>query len=221
MVCHVIKANPMPDFDRVFKPQLPHVATETHPFKFEERYKDKPSRETLVQQILQKEKMVLQLHGCCTREGRLFMCTFSFFLDPFPPSFSRSPPRSLFPSPLPLPFSPSLFPTSPYLSLPLPLPPSPPPPSLMHIASLPRRIKSTQCSYAILRNIQVYLYTNHTPAFVKCLSTCMLKCYIHPVLLSTDPCMHGYKLFTMHTIYLLGLTGPSYLSNTDVNHITA
>lgn len=59
MVTHTIKANPMPDFDNVFKPELPHTATEAQPFTFEERYKDKPSRETLVQQILQKEKVCL------------------------------------------------------------------------------------------------------------------------------------------------------------------
>jgi len=56
-VSHVIHANPMPQFDKVFKPQLPHRAIDTQPFDFEERYRDKPTRETLVQQILQKEKV--------------------------------------------------------------------------------------------------------------------------------------------------------------------
>ena len=54
---HIIHANPMPQFDSVFKPQLPHKATEIQPFTFEERYQGKPTRETLVQQILQKEKV--------------------------------------------------------------------------------------------------------------------------------------------------------------------
>lgn len=54
---HIIHANPMPQFDSVFKPQLPHKTTEIQPFTFEERYQGKPTRETLVQQILQKEKV--------------------------------------------------------------------------------------------------------------------------------------------------------------------
>ena len=54
---HIIHANPMPQFDSVFKPQLPHKATEIQPFTFEGRYQGKPTRETLVQQILQKEKV--------------------------------------------------------------------------------------------------------------------------------------------------------------------
>ena len=54
---HIILANPMPQFDSVFKPQLPHKTTEIQPFTFEERYQGKPTRETLVQQILQKEKV--------------------------------------------------------------------------------------------------------------------------------------------------------------------
>ena len=61
-VSHVIHANPMPQFDKVFKPQLPHRAIDTQPFDFEERYRDKPTRETLVQQILQKEKVQWFLH---------------------------------------------------------------------------------------------------------------------------------------------------------------
>lgn len=49
----VIKANPMPDFSKVFVPITSHKATEVVPFTFEERYQSKPS---LVQQILEKEK---------------------------------------------------------------------------------------------------------------------------------------------------------------------
>ena len=59
-VSHVIHANPMPQFDKVLKPQMQHRAIDmcTQPFIFEERYRDKPTRETLVQQILQKEKVL-------------------------------------------------------------------------------------------------------------------------------------------------------------------
>ena len=53
----VIRANPMPNLDKVFQPQLPHKKVETQPFSFEERDKDKPSRETLVEMILRKEKV--------------------------------------------------------------------------------------------------------------------------------------------------------------------
>jgi len=56
-VSHVIHANPMPQFDKEFKPQLPHRVINTQTFNFEEWYHDKPTRETFVQQILQKEKI--------------------------------------------------------------------------------------------------------------------------------------------------------------------
>ena len=49
---------PIPQFDNVLKPQLQHRAIDTQPFNFEEWYHDKPTRETLVQQILQKEKVL-------------------------------------------------------------------------------------------------------------------------------------------------------------------
>ncbi len=99
MVSHVIKANPMPDFDRVFKPQLPHTATETLPFMFEERYKDKPSRETLVQQILQKEKV--SKHGPSAprllyQRGEVIH-VFSIPSLPLPLPLSFSPPSSPLP----------------------------------------------------------------------------------------------------------------------------
>ena len=48
----------MPQFAKVFKPQLLHRAMEAQPFSFEEWYCDKPTRKTLVQQILQKEKLL-------------------------------------------------------------------------------------------------------------------------------------------------------------------
>ena len=55
---HVIRANPMPNMDKFFQPQLPHKCVETQPFSFEERDKNKPTRETFVEMILRKEKVV-------------------------------------------------------------------------------------------------------------------------------------------------------------------
>lgn len=55
--CHIIIAQPLPDFSNKFEPQLSHKKTEPLPFAFEERDKNKPTRETLVQQILQREKV--------------------------------------------------------------------------------------------------------------------------------------------------------------------
>ena len=60
----MIKAMPMPSFDAVFKPELPHRATAAEPFSFEQRDKEKPSRKSLVQQILEKEKVGWQVHMC-------------------------------------------------------------------------------------------------------------------------------------------------------------
>lgn len=54
---HVIRANPMPNMDKYFQPQLPHKHVETQPFSFEERDKNKPTRETFVEMILRKEKV--------------------------------------------------------------------------------------------------------------------------------------------------------------------
>lgn len=54
---HVIKPTPMPNMDKFFQPQLPHKRVETQPFSFEERDKNKPSRETFVEMILRKEKV--------------------------------------------------------------------------------------------------------------------------------------------------------------------
>ena len=54
---HVIRANPMPDMAKVFQPKLPHKKVETQPFSFEERDKNKPTRETFVEMILRKEKV--------------------------------------------------------------------------------------------------------------------------------------------------------------------
>lgn len=53
--CHIIIAQPLPNFSHKFEPQLSHKKTEPVPFAFEERDKNKPTRETLVQQILQRE----------------------------------------------------------------------------------------------------------------------------------------------------------------------
>ena len=59
--CQIIIARPVPDFSRKFEPQLDHKKTEPEPFSFEERYKDKPTRASFVQMILEKEK-VCQIH---------------------------------------------------------------------------------------------------------------------------------------------------------------
>ena len=58
----VIRANPMPNMDKMFQPQLPHKKVETKPFSFEERDKNKPNRETLVEMILRKEKVRLCMY---------------------------------------------------------------------------------------------------------------------------------------------------------------
>ena len=58
----VIRANPMPNMDKAFQPQLPHKKVETKPFSFEERDKNKPNRETLVEMILRKEKVRLYMY---------------------------------------------------------------------------------------------------------------------------------------------------------------
>ena len=63
---HIIVAHPVPDFSHKFEPQLTHKKTEPEPFPFEERYKDRPTRETLVQQILQKEKV--SAHMCNSKQ---------------------------------------------------------------------------------------------------------------------------------------------------------
>lgn len=61
--CHIIIAQPLPNFSHKFEPQLSHRKTEPVPFAFEERDKNKPTRETLVQQILQRE-MVCFMMSC-------------------------------------------------------------------------------------------------------------------------------------------------------------
>ena len=58
---HVFRANPMPSMDKFFQPQLPHKCVETQPFSFEERDKNKPTRETFVEMILRKEKVLCKL----------------------------------------------------------------------------------------------------------------------------------------------------------------
>ena len=57
----VIRANPLPDLDKVFQPHLPHKKVETKPFSFEERDKNKPDRETFVEMILRKEKVKMDM----------------------------------------------------------------------------------------------------------------------------------------------------------------
>ena len=52
------KANPVPDFSCTFKPQHEdRVPTLTEPFSFEERDKDKPTRESFVEMILRKSRV--------------------------------------------------------------------------------------------------------------------------------------------------------------------
>lgn len=53
----VIRANPVPNMDKYFQPLLPHKCVEPQPFSFEERDKNKPTRETFVEMILRKEKV--------------------------------------------------------------------------------------------------------------------------------------------------------------------
>ena len=57
--CQIVIARPVPDFSHKFEPQLTHKRTEAEPFSLEERYKDKPTRATLIQQILDREKVGL------------------------------------------------------------------------------------------------------------------------------------------------------------------
>lgn len=57
----MIIARPVPDFSHKFEPQLTHEKTEPQPFGFEERYKNKPNRATLVQQILDSDKVSIIL----------------------------------------------------------------------------------------------------------------------------------------------------------------
>ena len=54
---HVIKPAPVPNMDKYFQPQLPHKRVATQPFSFEERDKNKPTRETFVEMMLCKEKV--------------------------------------------------------------------------------------------------------------------------------------------------------------------
>ncbi len=54
---HVIKANPVPNFEKVFGPQYPQRMVLPEPFSFEERDKNKNGKETLVQKILSEDKV--------------------------------------------------------------------------------------------------------------------------------------------------------------------
>ena len=54
---HVIKPAPVPNMDKYFRPRLPHKRVATQPFSFEERDKNKPTRETFVEMMLCKEKV--------------------------------------------------------------------------------------------------------------------------------------------------------------------
>ncbi len=61
---HAIKPTPMPNMDKFFQPQLPHKRVDTQPFSFEERDKNKPTRETFVEMILRKEKVHCTVTVC-------------------------------------------------------------------------------------------------------------------------------------------------------------
>ncbi len=53
------KANPVPDFEHVFKPQHEEKApVKVEPFSFIERDKDKPTRESFVEMILRKSQVL-------------------------------------------------------------------------------------------------------------------------------------------------------------------
>ena len=70
---HVLKANPLPDLNKVFKVELPHRILQAKPFSFEVRDKEKPTRETFVQRILRNEKVsdrrsvLTNLTVCCSK----------------------------------------------------------------------------------------------------------------------------------------------------------
>ena len=54
-----IKAQPIPDFTAVFKPELNHKITQPEPFSFEERNKEmKLKKEEKIKTILEEEKKV-------------------------------------------------------------------------------------------------------------------------------------------------------------------
>lgn len=57
-----IKANPVPVFSNVFKPELPHKGTQIKPFSFEQRDKEvKHKKEEKIKAILEEEKKVIWL----------------------------------------------------------------------------------------------------------------------------------------------------------------
>ena len=56
--CIQIKANPVPNFEKVFAPQYPQRMVLPEPFSFEERDKNKNTKETLIQKILKEEKVM-------------------------------------------------------------------------------------------------------------------------------------------------------------------
>lgn len=78
----VLKAQPMPDFSRVFKPQLSHKSTDSQPFSFEGHYRTK---DEVVTELARKEeeiaaqvwfwelssKLSLNLSVLCLEEGIL------------------------------------------------------------------------------------------------------------------------------------------------------
>ena len=49
----MFKAQALPDFSRVFKPQLPHASTDVQPFSFEGRY---PTKDEIVTELTKKEE---------------------------------------------------------------------------------------------------------------------------------------------------------------------
>jgi len=54
-----IKAQPLPDFSNVFKPELQHNSTHSQPFSFEHRDKElKQKKEEKIKTVLEEEKKV-------------------------------------------------------------------------------------------------------------------------------------------------------------------
>lgn len=59
-----IKAQPLPDFSNVFKPELPHNSTHSQPFSFEHRDKElKQKKEEKMKAVLEEEKKAHEFHA--------------------------------------------------------------------------------------------------------------------------------------------------------------
>lgn len=59
-----IKAQPLPDFSNVFKPELSHSSTHSQPFSFEHRDKElKQRKEEKIKTVLEEEMKVSQFRA--------------------------------------------------------------------------------------------------------------------------------------------------------------